>query len=144
MRIKTQKGISYIELLVVMSLIAIIGAAVSPFLSNFIQRNNLETTVDNLVGTVRKAQAYSMDGKENSVWGVCLNGDSIRLYTGSCNSPIISEDYSVPASVSITSLTDTTFSRLRGEPSNSLNVTISTDIGSTTVTLNAAGGMEVN
>ena len=139
-----KKGVSYIELLLVVSLIAIIGATVSPFLSNFIQRNNLETSVDNLVGTIRKAQSYSMDGKNDSLWGVCLSGSNIRLYTGSCSTPTISENYSYASSVSITGLTDTTFSRLRGEPSNLLNVAISTDIGSSTVTLNAGGGLEVN
>ena len=144
MKAVSRKGISYIELLIVVGLMAIIGASVSPFLSNFILRNNLETTVDNLVGTIRKAQSYSMDGKNNAVWGVCLSGGNIRLYTGSCSSPTISEDFSVSSSVSITGLSDTTFSRLRGEPSNILGVTISTDIGSATISLNAAGGMEVN
>lgn len=144
MKAVSRKGISYIELLIVVGLMAIIGASVSPFLSNFILRNNLETTVDNLVGTIRKAQSYSMDGKNNAVWGVCLSGGNIRLYTGSCSSPTISEDFSVSSSVSITGLSDTTFSRLRGEPSNTLSVTISTDIGSATISLNAAGGMEVN
>ena len=144
MKAVSRKGISYIELLIVVGLMAIIGASVSPFLSNFILRNNLETTVDNLVGTIRKAQSYSMDGKNNAVWGVCLSGGNIRLYTGSCSSHTISEDFSVSSSVSITGLSDTTFSRLRGEPSNILGVTISTDIGSATISLNAAGGMEIN
>lgn len=139
-----RKGVSYIELLVVIGLIAIIGASVSPFLSNFILRNNLETTTDNLVGTIRKAQAYSMDGKNDAAWGVCLAGGNIRLFTGTCGSPTISEDYTVSSSVTITGLTTTTFSRLRGEPSSSLSVAISTDIGSTIITLNAAGGMEIN
>ena len=144
MKAVRSKGVSYIELLIVVGLIAIIGAFVSPFLSNFILRNNLETTIDNVVGTIRKAQSYSMDGKNNAIWGICLSDDNIRLYTGSCNSPIISEDFSVSSSISITGLSDTTFSRLRGEPSNTLGVTISTDIGSATISLNAAGGMEVN
>src|SRR3989344_3406300 len=132
-----RKGVSYIELLIVVGLIGIIGASVSPFLSNFILRNNLETTVDNLVGTIRKSQGNAMDGKNSDSgedWGVCLyNGDTIRLFLGSCDTPTISEDFSVPGSVDIAGLNTVTFSRLGGEPTQPLTITVSTDIDTRTI-----------
>lgn len=137
-------GITLIELLLVTAIIAIIGASVSPFLSNFILRNNLETTTDKIIGTIRKAQSYAMDGKDDATWGVCLSGGNLRLYSGSCLSPTRSEDFSVPGRVTISGLNDTTFSKLRGEPSNALSITIGTDIDSQTVTVNAVGGMTIN
>ena len=87
MKAVRSKGVSYIELLIVVGLIAIIGASVSPSFS---------------------------------------------------------EDFNISSSVTISGLAETTFSKLRVEPSNTLNITISTDIGSSTVTLNAVGGMEIN
>lgn len=140
-----KEGVSYIELLVVVGLIGIVGASVSPFLSNFILRNNLETTVDKLVGTIRKSQGNAMDGKNSDSgedWGVCFyNNDTIRAFLGNCNSPTISEDFSVPRSVGIAGLNTVTFSRLEGEPSQPLTIIVTTDIGTRTVILNAAGGM---
>jgi len=138
------RGITIIELLVIAALIAIIGTAATPFLSNFILRNNYETTVDKVLSSLNKAQGYSMSGKDG-VWGICLaSGNKIRLYRGSCVIPDFSEDFDVPPSLTISGLSDTTFSPLRGEPSQALTIIVSTQIGSRTVTLNSAGMIDVN
>lgn len=137
-------GITLIELLIVIGIVAIIGASASPFLSNFILRNNLETTTDKVVGTIRKAQNYAMDGKNNATWGVCLSGSNLRLFSGTCALPTFSEDFEVSGSVTVTGFSETTFGKLRGEPSGTLSITISTGIDSHTVKVNTAGGMTVN
>lgn len=139
-----KKGVTFVELLLVISIIAIIGAATSPFISRFVLQNNHGNSVERLISTIRKAQNYAMDGKNNEVWGVCLNSGNIRLFSGSCNTPSFSEDFNVPQSVSITGLNETTFSRLRGEPSSVINVTISSTIDSVNIVVNSVGGMEIN
>lgn len=139
-----KKGVTFVELLLVISIIAIIGAATSPFISRFVLQNNHGNSVERLISTIRKAQNYAMDGKNNEVWGVCLNSGNIRLFSGSCNTPSFSEDFNVPQSVSITGLNETTFSRLRGEPSSVINVTISSTIDSVNIIVNSVGGMEIN
>lgn len=143
---RSQSGVSFIELLLVIAIIAILGASVTPFLSNFILRNNLETTTDKVIGSIRKAQNYSMDGKNDAVWGVCTTGSHLRLFRGSCESLDFSEDFTVSGSVNVSGLEDPgiTFSKLRGEPSSSLSVTISTNIDSNSVQVNTGGGMEIN
>ena len=138
-------GVSLIELLLVVAIIVILGTATTPFLSNFISRNNYETSVDKVVSTLKKAQGYSISGKDASSWGVCLaSGNKIRLYRDSCSTPDFSEDFDVPDSVTISGLSDTTFSILRGEPSQGLTITVSTEIGSRTVSVNAAGMIDVD
>jgi prepilin-type N-terminal cleavage/methylation domain-containing protein len=138
-----QKGFTVIELLIVIAIIAVIGATVSPFLSRFVLSNAIETTSNELVGSIKKAQENSMNSKDSSVWGVCFISNNIRIYRGSCVAPTYSEDFGKPASVSINGLQDTTFN-LRGEPSNSLQITVSTDIDSVVVSLNEVGGVDVN
>lgn len=137
-------GVTYIELLIVIAIVAILGAAISPFFFRFILQNNLQATVDRVISTIRKAQNYAMDGKNNEVWGVCETGGKIRLFSGSCSTPSFSEDFDIPGNIPITGFTETTFSKLRGEPSGVLNITISTDIDTRVVNVNAAGGMEIN
>lgn len=136
---KISGGFTLIELILVIALISIIGATASPFLSNFILRNNYETTTDKLVSTLRKAQQYSIQGKQNVTWGACLISGVIRLYRGSCASPTFAEDFDVPSTITISGFTDTTFSRLRGEPNLALVISIISDIGTKTVRVNAAG-----
>jgi len=139
-----QQGITYVEIVLVVAIIAILGAMSSPFLSRFLLQNDLDITTERAVSSIRKAQNYAMDGKNDETWGVCISGDNIRLFSGTCSTPTFSEDFSIPSSVTITALSETTFSKLRGEPSATMNVTISTDIDSLVVSVNAAGGMEVN
>jgi len=139
------KGITIIELLLIIALITILGTASSPFLSSFISRNNYETSTDKVVSTLRKAQGYSMSGKNQSAWGICLaTGNKIRLYRGLCTTPDFSEDFDIPDSVTISGLSDITFSILRGEPSSALTITVSTQIDSRTVGVNGAGMIEVD
>ena len=133
-----QQGLTLIELLVVISLIAILALSVSPFLSNFLQMNSLETTTNEVSSVFRKAQQQAMDNRADQTWGVCQTGSVLRLYSGSCGSPVIKEDFTIPNVITISGLSDVTFNK-DGEPSSTLNITISSDLNSRNIELNAAG-----
>jgi len=139
-------GFSFIELLLVIAIIAIIAASSAPFITRFLTQNYLEVSTDKVVSTIRKAQSYAMSNKDDAVWGFCLIGTDIRLYSGSCVSPAFSEDFDL-SKVSVTGLTDVSFSGLsgsRGEPSTSATITVSNDAGSNTISINYAGGLTLN
>jgi len=140
---KKVKGFSFIEILLVIAIVAIVAAAVTPFLSNFVLRNNFDITRDQVLSTLRKAQSYAMDKKDSQTWGVCLTGNNIRLYSGSCASPIFSEDFVKSSNVNLSGLSDTTFN-LRGEPSAALNITVSSVLDSASITVNTVGRINVN
>ena len=141
-----KKGFTLIELLLVIAIVAILAASAGPSLTRLLITNNLEVGSDKVISAIRKAQSYAMDGKENTTWGVCMNGSDLRLFSASCASPTYTEDYDLTG-VSVSGLSETTFSGTtgqRGEPSNVLNITISNDLGATTVGLNAGGGLDIN
>lgn len=140
------RGITFIELLLVIALLAILGATTSPFLSRFIIDTNFDITLDRIISTIRKAQSYSQTGKNGSFWGVCLTTtpNKIRLYRGgTCNAPTFSEDFDKPAAVTVSAF-DTTFSLRRGEPSAALTINITAGTNSGTILVNTAGGMTIN
>ena len=139
--LRANQGITLIELLLVVALIATIGVMTAPFAGQLYQRINLETTTTAAVTALHKAQANSMEGKSDASWGICLTGSTLRVYLGSCLSPTQKEDWSVPSTVMISGLSNVTFSRLRGEPSSALSVTVSNLAGSNTLTANLAGGL---
>jgi len=138
---KKFKGLTVIELLIVIVIIGLLGAATTPFLSQFLHLNNFDTTVNKTISAIRKSQSYAMDNKNNQTWGICQTGSNIRIYSGTCNTPSYSEDYSIPAMVTLSGLNDTTFSGNRGEPSQELSIEIAASNESTTVSLNSAGGI---
>jgi hypothetical protein len=86
----------------------------------------------------------SLDGKGSGVWGICKTGNFIRVYQGSCASPTIKEDSSIPSTVAVTGLIDITFSRLNGEPSSALAISIVSGAGTKNITLNEIGVVDVN
>lgn len=138
-----EKGFTLIELLLVIAIVAILGAATTPFLSRFVLQTNFDSSEEKVISTIRKAQEYAMDGKNGETWGVCLSGNSLRLYSGSCANPTISENFTIPTTVNISGFSDTTFNT-RGEPSGSLSITVSTSLESSEILLNSAGGLNVN
>jgi len=140
-----QKGLTFIELILATSLIAILAATSSPFLSRFILSINQYSTVDKVVSTLKKAQGYSMSGKDGVSWGVCHTGSVIRLYRGvSCNSNLLAEDFDIPSSVTVTGMSDIKFSLSKGEPTATISVTISSAVATKTITVTGAGGVSAN
>ena len=139
---EARKGLTLIELLLVIAIVAILAAASSPFVSRFVLQINLDTTVDKIVGSMRKAQTYAMSGKEGVPWGVCISNGDVRMYGDSCATPLIKEDIDVPQSISVSGISDTAFNR-RGEPDDPITVTVSSTIESRAIIINRAGGIEI-
>lgn len=139
------KGFTLIELILVISILSLLGVIVTPFATRFVGTNNLEVATDQILGSIRKAQAYSMDGKDDSNWGVCLvGGDTVRMFSDSCASLGTSEDFVLPGNVSVSGFTETSFSKRRGEPSNALSIVVDNNIDVITIDMNIAGGLDVN
>lgn len=138
------KGVTFLELLIVIAIIAILGAATSPFIAGFFIQSNVDTTADKVISTIRKAQSYSIDAKNGATWEVCVSGSNIRLFTGTCGSPTFNEDFAFPSSVSVSGLSTITLNK-RGEPSSNLTITISAaTTGTRTISINSAGRISIN
>lgn len=143
-RTNQPNGFTFIEIILVIGILLAISTVTTPLFARFLARNHLETTTGTVVSYIRKAQENAMDGKNDATWGVCITGGTpkiLRLYSSTCTAPIIKNDFTIPASITINGLTDTTFSKGRGEPQSALTITVSSDFGNKTITVNAAGGM---
>ena len=137
------KGITLIEMLLVIGMLALLIPISSPFVSSFVVRNNYQITQDRVVSALRKSQSYAMSGRDTA-WGVCQTGGVIRAYQISCASPVTKDDYVIPSGITITGLTDVTFNKLTGTPSSALSISITSAIGSKTISVNGAGMVEGN
>lgn len=145
--LRTVNAFSLLEMLLTISLIAIIASAGIPMASSFLSRSGRQVAVDRIASEVYKAQNYAMNEKVFSgsvVWGVCLTGNIFRMFNGSCASPNYKEDFVPNAGVSVSGLSSITFESLRGIPSAATTITISNDFGTNSVVINGAGMVEVN
>lgn len=140
-----KSGLTLIELLLVISIVATLSTISTVFFTRFMTQNAVANTQDRMIGQLRKAQFYSMMGKQNSSWGVNFSSNTITLYKGSTfgSDPSFDEKFNVNPSVSVTSSTgilDWNFTRVTGLASNT-PVTITISGGNTIkiVTVNSQG-----
>jgi prepilin-type N-terminal cleavage/methylation domain-containing protein len=139
-------GFTLIELILVVAIVSILAVSSAPFITRMIWTNNLEVAGDKMVAAIRKAQTYAMNGKGNTIWGICWYQQKVRMFSGSCSTPTYKEDYDMTG-VTVSGFNEITFSGdagRRGEPSVPLSVTVSGNLGSTTINLNNAGGMDIH
>lgn len=142
----SRKCFALIELLIVIAIIGIIGAASAPDLSRFLAGGDLTTTTDKVVRTLRKAQNYSLSGKQGSAWGVHLESKLLVLFKGSSyagRDSSFDEKFSLPRTATITGWSDIYFQKLRGQPSQTLSVTIAMLGEQQIITVNSEGRVDV-
>ena len=106
-------------------------------------QNAVDNTVDELSGSLRKAQTYAMAGKQGSTWSVNFSSNTITLYKGlsfAGRDPAFDEEFSVNPAVSVSGISDIDYARVTGLPTPvTATITISSGSNSKTVTINSQG-----
>jgi prepilin-type N-terminal cleavage/methylation domain-containing protein len=137
-----QRGFTFIELILVVSLMLLLGTMGTAFTGRFFTQNAVENTTDQLIGDFRKAQMSAMMGQQNSNWGVNFASNTITLYKGNSfatRTAAFDEKFTVNGSISITGFTDLNFTGMTGLPNATPTVTISGTGSTDTITINSQG-----
>ncbi|TSC65652.1 MAG: Uncharacterized protein CEO21_363 [Microgenomates group bacterium Gr01-1014_80] len=135
------KGITFIELILVLAIMLTLSMMTPTFYSRFLLQNSVADTTDQLVGSLRKAQIYSMAGKQNSAWSVNYSNYTITLYRGNDfinREQAFDEKFSVNTNVTVSDFIDLNFAKITGIPSTgnpSLTPTITISGGNNTKTV---------
>lgn len=130
-------GITVIELLLVTSIMLTLGVMSISFYARFLTQNAVDNTATRLINSFRKAQIYSMTGKQNGIWGVKYVSNKITMYLS--GNLAFDENYSVNDNITISGFTDISFAKITGLPSASGTITISGNNSSKTVVINSQG-----
>lgn len=142
-KLEQYRGFTLIELILVMAIISFIAMLSSPLYSRFLLQNAVGNTVDELSGSLRKAQTYAMAGKQDSAWSVNYSSNTITLYKGTnfaSRDPSFDETFSVNPNVTVSGITDISFAKATGLPTPSTaNISISSGNNNKTVTMNSQG-----
>src|SRR3972149_8599529 len=137
------KGFTLIELILVVAIVSFIAVLSSPFYARFLVQNAVDNTTDQLTGSLRKGQVYSMMGKQGSPWSVNFSSNTITLYKGisfASRDTSFDEKFSVNSNVSLSGITDVAFARFTGSPTPSTSsITVSSGNNSKNITINSQG-----
>src|SRR3990167_10275367 len=153
--ILSRRGVTIIELLVVLAVLGIIISVVIPQFSKTRENQVLKSGVQNILSSIDKARSQTLASLNSSQYGVRFEADKIIIFTGASfisgapeNETI---DITTPASitnVTLNSVSGTSgemyFNRLSGSPSATGVVTISTTNYSKIITISATGRASVD
>lgn len=82
MKIPKNKGVSLMEMLIVISLIGLISAIVVPSFSDFRKNQVLRNTTEDIVSLLNEARSSTLASKNFNTYGVHFDTDRAVLFTG--------------------------------------------------------------
>jgi prepilin-type N-terminal cleavage/methylation domain-containing protein len=138
-----QNGFTLTEMLLSVVIIGMLVGLSLPFYRSFQSRADADTTAESITNMLRRGQAYARGMQGDSTWSVRIQSTSATLYKGATfasRDTTLDETTPIPTAITVTGLTDITFSKLSATPSTTGNITLtatSNDIR--TITLNAEG-----
>jgi len=140
------RGITVVELILVIALIALIGGTTVPLASNFLVRNFLKNKTNELSSSLKTAQLNTLAGKEASQWGVNISSTQITMFKGASfatRDVAFDQKFQIPSSLTITQ-DEIVFQQLTGNPDATATLTIASNANdSNQVTVNQVGTINV-
>jgi prepilin-type N-terminal cleavage/methylation domain-containing protein len=131
-------GFTLIELIIVVSCLAILLAIVLPGIKNFQMKKDLTNTAEEIIGTLRLAQTKAVNSEQVSKWGVYFDKTtSPQKYVLFKGNTYASRDvsfdriYLLPSSIEITTISlaggsqEVVFERINGATSQNGNLLLS-------------------
>ena len=147
-----QKGITFIEISIVLAVVGILVAVVLPSFSKIKENQILKNGVQDIISSLGKARSQTLASLNSSSYGAHFESDKVIIFTGTTFSAGASSNATTniisPASISLINLaggvTDVYFERLSGAPSTTGAITISTPSFSKVITISTTGAVSVN
>ena len=160
---KSSQGFTLIELVLVVAIFAILAFTVAPYLSDSLDRRDIDLMTSQMTDALHEAQATVMSGKDNSRFGVHFESTKFVFFEGSTYSAAdannVVHTFSGRVSISAISLSpggsctvavgvgncDVHFRNHYGSPVETGSVTVINNAGQTkTVSINAIGVIAIN
>jgi type II secretory pathway pseudopilin PulG len=143
MKLKFQKGITLVEILLVIGIVFILSTILLTSFTNLRSNQAIMKNTETVVAVLRQARNQTLSSKNSSVYGVHFATSTITLFTGGTYSSLNStnQDFIFPSSDSILTTTlngngkDVVFNRLSGETSQNGTIVISSPRVSLTKTV---------
>lgn len=122
---KVRSGFTLVELLLSVALIGVVSVVSFPITQSFLYQNELIDASNAIVNLSRSAQLKSSAGEDDSVWGISIQSQKVILFDGTSyagRDTNADEIFIIPAGISLSGVSEFTFSKLHGEPSTTGNI----------------------
>lgn len=141
-KFEASRGFTIIELLIAVFIISTLGVMSISFYSRFLTQNTVDNTTNTIVQSLRKAQIYSMSGKQNGVWGVKYTSSPNKITLYLTGNSAFDESFTVNSNITITGFFNISFAKASGSPNTEATIVILGNNNSKTITINSQGGVK--
>jgi Tfp pilus assembly protein FimT len=150
-----KKGISVVEILVIITVLGIIFSIVVPQFSKNKELQVLKSGTGDILSTINKARIETISSLNSSSYGVHFQSDKVIIFKGTVflANDLNNEAVNILTPASISNVTlggvsgnfgDVYFNRLSGSPSTTGTITISAGSYSKIITISATGVVSSN
>lgn len=142
-----RNGFTLIELIIVLTISAILFSIVGSLSVAAFPRSQLSIESAVVTQSIRRAQSKSIDGTKDKDWGVMFTNTQLTLFAGATyatRTAVLDQVHKFPKDILESGLTEIDFSARTGTPSATGNITLTQSSTGKTITLNlnAAGSIE--
>jgi prepilin-type N-terminal cleavage/methylation domain-containing protein len=134
-----------IEILLSLSVIAILAGVLAPVYLSFQTRNDIDIAAGAVTRTLRRAQQLSFNSEGDSAWGMNLASGEVVLFKGAsyaARDSAYDEIFSIPTNISFTGTSSVVFSKFYGLPGAATTINLTSVNNETkTININAKGSI---
>ncbi len=137
------RGFTLLEVLLSVTLIAIIAGISVPVYQSFQVKNDLEVTANTIAQTLRRAQTLSRAVDGDISWGVSTQNQKITLFKGAgyaSRDSSFDEIFDFPKSITPSGTGEVVFSKFSGELVSTVTISLTSSNNETkNITINPKG-----
>jgi prepilin-type N-terminal cleavage/methylation domain-containing protein len=143
---KFLKGFTLIEILLSVSLLAMLFAIPSVIYQSSLDSNQVYGTKSLITSAINIAQNNSISGKSDSTWGVYITTTNITVFKGTSYATRdmslggdFNTIYTYPNTMSVSGITELVFAKKSGQPNTTGSITINKGSTTTSLSINTKG-----
>lgn len=144
-RFELKKGFTLVEILIVAAILVLISFYTVPATLNFFKSQDLDGTVQEVLQTLRRAQAKAMAQEGDSLFGVYFFPHQFVLFKGSsyaARDASYDEIFNISDSINISGLNEVVFKKSSGLPQNIGSITLNNNIDLKEIQIKSSGLIE--
>jgi len=137
-----EKGFSYIEILLSVTLITVLAGIAIPIYYFFLTRNSLNVSVDIISQTLRRSETLSRATDGDTSWGVKIQIGSVVLFKGAsyaARDANYDEIFDTALTIIPSGLQEIVFSKFTGFPQTAGTITLTANNETRNIIINEKG-----
>lgn len=136
------RSFTLIEIIIALGILGLLVSLTLPMGMNFYRIQQLESSSQEIMQTLRLAQQKAVFQERDSSFGVYFSPSAYILFQGASygsRNTEYDESFNLPSVLSLSGLPEVVFSKMEGKPSSAGNIVLTSASGIRTININELG-----